>query len=284
MDFNEAWEAASAASNSEALEGSPDLETGGQVSGEGTAADAATGSESAPSYFDIDSVSDQMVKVKVDGEELDVPLGELRSGYMRQSAFTQRTQQLAQERDRLQAAETLATAYENDPIGTVRFLADQHGMSIAQAQAAIEAAGGEEQEGWAQADPRLTAIEQGLAQIQQWQGQQALQQDISRLQNQYGDNFNTVEVINRAMQLRTRDLEGTFMRMQGERAVARQSAEAESAQRTVAQETQRTENKQQLASTVASAASAAGAGATGSGPIKTFEAAFALAKEQHGWP
>jgi hypothetical protein len=272
-DFNEAWDAAVANSHGEALEGSPVSD--GQASGEGT------GSETAPSYFDIDSVGDQVVKVKVDGEEFDVPLNELRNGYMRQAAFTQRTQQLAQERERLQAAETLATAYENDPVGVVTFLAQQHGLTFAQAQAAVDAATGQD-EGWAP-DPRMSAMEQQLQQIQQWQGQQALQQDITRLQNLYGTDFDAVGVINRAMQLRTRDLEGVHLRMLGERSYARQRAEAEAQRRTAAEEEQRTGAKQQLASTVAPSTSAAGAGKTGSGPITSIEAAFSAAKEELGW-
>lgn len=45
----------------------------------------------------------RMVTVKVDGQDVQVPLQEALNGYMRQAAFTKKTQELAQQRQQLQA-------------------------------------------------------------------------------------------------------------------------------------------------------------------------------------
>lgn len=279
VTFQEAFDAAEAESDDTTLASDPVED--GQVEAEGQASEV-----DEPSYFDLDQYGDQLVKIKVDGEELEVPIRELPNGYMRQSAFTQKTQALAAERERLQAAETLAEAYERDPLGTVKFLAQHNGLTLAQAQAQAEAAVAEQEDGWAateQQDPRIAAIEAQLADINQRDARTELERNLASLGSLYGDDFDPNEVVTRAVQLGTTDLEGTFMRIMGERTYARQSAEREVAQRTAEQEAQRTAAKAQLASTVSSASSAAGAGAQGSAPIKTVAEALETALAETGF-
>ena len=50
--------------------------------------------------------------VKVDGEEREVSLDELRDGYQRQSDYNRKTQDLAAERKRLQQAEAIVAALD----------------------------------------------------------------------------------------------------------------------------------------------------------------------------
>ena len=66
--------------------------------------------------------------VKVDGEEQEVSLDELRDGYQRQSDYTRKTQELASERKRLQQAEAIVAALESDPAGTLTALGDDFGV------------------------------------------------------------------------------------------------------------------------------------------------------------
>ena len=66
--------------------------------------------------------------VKVDGEEQEVTLNELRDGYQRQSDYTRKTQELASERKRLQQAEAIVAALESDPAGTLTALGDAFGV------------------------------------------------------------------------------------------------------------------------------------------------------------
>ena len=62
--------------------------------------------------------SGEAYTIKVDGEEQEVSLEELRDGYQRQSDYTRKTQELASERRRLQQAEAIVSSLESDPEGT----------------------------------------------------------------------------------------------------------------------------------------------------------------------
>ena len=68
--------------------------------------------------------------VKVDGENQEVSLEELRDGYQRQSDYTRKTQELASERKRLQQAEAIVSSLETDPNGTLTALADAFGVQM----------------------------------------------------------------------------------------------------------------------------------------------------------
>lgn len=58
-------------------------------------------SEADDGDFDWSEVKDQTITVEVDGEEQEVTLEEARHGYMRTSAFTRKTQELAEQRDQV---------------------------------------------------------------------------------------------------------------------------------------------------------------------------------------
>ena len=68
--------------------------------------------------------------VKIDGEEHQVTMGELQSGYQRQSDYTRKTQELARERERLAQGEAIVQALESDPQGAVTALADAFGVGV----------------------------------------------------------------------------------------------------------------------------------------------------------
>jgi hypothetical protein len=238
-----------------------------------------------PSYFDLEQYGNQVVKIRVDDEDITVPVSELRNGYMRQAAFTQKTQGLAAERARLQAAETLAAAYERNPIETVRFLAQQQGLSLAEAQAQAEAATEEQAEGWANdgyADPRYAALDQRLQAFEQTQAREELGRELTRLGNLYGDDFDPNEVVAAAIQRGSTDLDGVYKQIAFDRLYARKGAEAELAQRSATETAQRTAAKAALGGTVASGSSFNGAGSAGSAPATTVEEAFAAAEAEHG--
>jgi len=104
-------------------------------------------------YLDIDDdLGGKYVKVKVDGEEISVPLAEALQGYQRQEAFTRRTQEVAEQRREAQRAIQLQQALQANPGLTMQILADQAGMNVhdflglssAQQQAAVQGGGDEE--------------------------------------------------------------------------------------------------------------------------------------------
>lgn len=78
--------------------------------------------------FDFDSIKDKTVSVTVNGETFEVPLGELRNGYMRQADYTRKTQQIAAERELIQWAQQLQEAFRVDPAGSLRYLQEQLGL------------------------------------------------------------------------------------------------------------------------------------------------------------
>lgn len=85
-------------------------------------------------YFDWDTVADKPVRVKVQGDELEVPFKELRDGYMRQADYTRKTQELQSLRQRAEWADQVQQAFESDPLGTLRAFEDAFGQPQAASQ------------------------------------------------------------------------------------------------------------------------------------------------------
>lgn len=50
----------------------------------------------------IENIENLLVKVKIQGEEKEVPISELKNGYQRQADYTQKTQELSQERQQIE--------------------------------------------------------------------------------------------------------------------------------------------------------------------------------------
>ena len=64
-------------------------------------------------YLETENYSNHVVRVKLDGEELQVPLSEALAGYQRQADYTRKTQELAEQRSQMQYAATIQTALSN---------------------------------------------------------------------------------------------------------------------------------------------------------------------------
>lgn len=90
---------------------------------------AESDDDDAPAdVFDFDSIKDKTISVTVQGETFEVPLSELRNGYMRQADYTRKTQQIAADAKVVQWAHDLQEAFKNDPQGSIRFLQQQFGV------------------------------------------------------------------------------------------------------------------------------------------------------------
>lgn len=90
---------------------------------------AESDDDDAPAdVFDFDSIKDKTISVTVQGETFEVPLSELRNGYMRQADYTRKTQQVAADAKVVQWAHDLQEAFKNDPQGSIRFLQQQFGV------------------------------------------------------------------------------------------------------------------------------------------------------------
>lgn len=93
------------------------------------------GNEAPPrEYVEVDDPDNRFVRVKVNGEDVEVPFSELQKGYSRESDYTRKTQELAQQRDELGYWTQVAQAMRVDPQATLALLARQHNLTIGQAQ------------------------------------------------------------------------------------------------------------------------------------------------------
>lgn len=145
-----------------------------------------------PNILNLDEYGDHVVDLN--GEL--VPVSELRGGGLRQADYTRKTQELAELRKEAERGITLERSMQVNPEGTLQWLAQQHGLTLAQAQAvANEAQGGED---WWEDSDQPSAMEREVAELRQWREQQDAERQItatfSGLKAKYGDAFNEQEV------------------------------------------------------------------------------------------
>ena len=155
--------------------------------------------------FDFETVKDKLVPVTVNGETFEVPLAELRNGYMRQSDYTRKTQQLAADGEVVRWAKVLQDGFKTDPQGVIQYLASQYGVALTN-----------EPDPWqelVETDPSLTPLvervrqqEQELAELrriaqttEQDRETAAVRAELNEVQAKYPD-FDPAQVIPVALQ------------------------------------------------------------------------------------
>tara|TARA_Y100000310_G_C20390337_1_gene672444 strand:- start:47 stop:715 length:669 start_codon:yes stop_codon:yes gene_type:complete len=147
--------------------------------------------------------------VKVDGQEQQVSLDELRNGYQRQADYTRKTQELASERSRLQQAEAIVQSLEADPAGTLEALGDAFGV----ARATGEPTGAVDP--WDEPDPneqRLATLEARLEQQDRVHRRQQVEKQVEVLKGSYGE-FNASELYQHALKHKIGNLEAALTHM-----------------------------------------------------------------------
>jgi len=194
-------------------------------------------------FLEVDeTTANKYVKVKVDGEEVSVPLNEALQGYSRESAATKRFQEASDMRKEAERAIRLQQAFQTDPGLTVQILAREAGVSVeeflgmspAQQQAAIDDANDQyvdplERQIAEERQARL-AIEERLAQRD---ADERLQRAVGGLKQQYSATDEQVRfVVQQAMQMQL-GVEAFPMIFQ---AMAYQASQQVSAQQTAGQE------------------------------------------------
>lgn len=92
------------------------------------------GSDDADASAETDQPESPTYKITVDGEEIEVPLDELLNGYQRQADYTRKTQELAQQRERLTALDTFEEYLRVDPEGALQRLATAYGVNLGATQ------------------------------------------------------------------------------------------------------------------------------------------------------
>lgn len=236
-----------------------------------------TGTEPDAPVLSVEDYSNHKVAVKLDGEELYVPLNEAIAGYQRQADYTRKTQELAQQREQVTFASALQTALETDPAGTIDLLSRHYGISR---QAAADMVS--EMDDFEDLDPvekRYRELDQRIASFEEAQAAAEVEKEISRLQGKYQD-FEPNEVVTAALRAGTTDLEAVYKQIAFDKIMSRQEMERQARERLSAQDQQVIDAKRQAA-VVSGGSSASGSTVVqDSGPIRSVQDAWAAAKQQ----
>lgn len=141
-------------------------------------------------YVDTEAMGGHLVKVKVNGSDVEMPLKDALQGVMRHEDYTRKTQEIAEARRRLNQADALAAALDADPIGTLKQLATAYDVDVENGFQAMEP------------DPvrdQLRAQEQAIAEMRAASVNQQIQSEVENLRTQYGD-FDVQAVANYAVE------------------------------------------------------------------------------------
>lgn len=221
---------------------------------------------------------------EVDGEPITVD--EARNGYLRQSDYTRKTQELSEQRRRLQNAEILQTALQRDPEATVKALADAYGVSFGQAQSmAKEMSADTDSDLWGAVeepdsrpsepvrDPRLDDLVKWREQQEVAAAQAQIQRELSELSTNYGE-FDEAEVLRFTLENGFPDVTSGFKAMHFDR--------LQNQVRQRQEEAKRVEAKRE-AQTVSPSGSKASVGSTAPTGGMTIRDAWLAARKEHGF-
>jgi hypothetical protein len=246
------------------------------------------GGEPERRYVEVDDPDDRYVRVRVDGEDVEVPYAEALKGYSREADYTRKAQALAQQRQEMQYAVNLQQALQANPEMTLRILAEQYGQPIGQQQPQAPA---EEDEFVDPLERQLHEERQARIALEQRisarEADEELGRAIGQLQSQYQLNDDDVrEVVGAAyrMNLGVEALPMIWKTMAFDRLSARVQAQRTQQEQQQAEEARRTAAKQQAGQLVSSG----GNGANGltnqvdAGGRMTLRQAIEAAFEQSG--
>jgi hypothetical protein len=233
--------------------------------------------------FDVSEFADKHVVVKVDGEEVRVPLSEALAGYQRQADYTRKTQKLSQ-------ASALQSALEANPQATLQLLQQTYGVQAAnQMVASATDEVDDVPEGWDMDDPvarELMSLRSEFAELQRERMERQISETLSGLKEKYGDLFDEQEVIQAAWQRQIQDpaqLEEVFRITAFDKFLARAQAGEQYASQRSAENAAREQAKAALGQVVSSGN---GVPQVHAAPpveqINSFEDAFNAAKRALG--
>ena len=204
--------------------------------------------------------------VKIDGEEQQVTLEELQNGYQRQADYTRKTQEIAVERERLQQAEAIVSALENDPSGTLQTLARSFNVDTFDQPQTNE--DGYELDA---TEKKLVELENKLAKQEQAQRVQQVEREVDTLQEKYGE-FDRKELLNHALKHGIPNLEAAYTHMRFN--------EVKSTADKLTQEQEITNKKREAAVVAPGGSTQSGTTPEPTPKVTSLREAFALAKQQ----
>jgi hypothetical protein len=223
-----------------------------------------------PDFFDYTDVADKVVKIQVNGEEVTVPLQEALAGYQRQADYTRKTQELSEQRKQVEFAATLAQSLQEDPAGTLQALQQHYGVGTVTTTP-------EEEEWLDPAEKQMRQLEQRIQAFEQSKAMDDLKRTIDTLQSKYGEDFNSDEVVAKAIATGMTDLEAVFKQVAFDKIYSKASESSKK----LADEQARVQAKRSATIVSTGASSKGGNPAATTAPKTVFEA-FEQAKKGLG--
>jgi len=218
--------------------------------------------------FDVTEYGDKVVRLQVDGEEVVVPVKEALAGYQRQADYTRKTQDLSQQKQQVQFASALQEALDKDPASTVELLRNHYGLN----NEVVEE--DEYMDPW---EKQYREVNKRLQSFEESQALQDIEKTVSRLQNNYGEDFDPNEVVAKALATGNNDLEAVYKQIAFDRLWENQKQMNAKSQK----EKQIVESKRQTG-IVSGAGTSAATTTSSSAPVSSLRDAFDLAKRQLG--
>lgn len=136
--------------------------------------------------------------VKVRGQEQEVDLDELISGYQRQADYTRGTQELAEAKQQLEAAEALWNLVHNDPKQALEAIEEHFAEQLT----------GEPPD---ERDQRLRELEEFAEEQRQQAIEAQVASEIRELQKAYEDDFDGDELLEYAIEHKIGNLEAAYL-------------------------------------------------------------------------
>ena len=209
--------------------------------------------------------------VKIDGEEQQVSLEELQNGYQRQADYTRKTQEIAAERERLHQAESIVSALEYDPAGTLQTLASSFNVNMGGNQPANDEYISSSWEEPDQTSLKIAELEGKVARQEQIHRVQQVEREVNTLQEKYGE-FNRRDLLNHAVKNRIPNLEAAYAHWQ--------FGDVKSVADKLSQEQEITSKKRDAAVVSAGGSTQSGTESEPTPNVSSLRDAFALAKQQ----
>ena len=254
---------------------SDELVTTQSVEPEGSPVTESVSESPNTPILSVEEYSNYRVPIKLDGEDLEVPLSEALAGYQRQADYTRKTQELAQQKEQFQFATALQSALDNDPAATIELLSKHYGISRQAVSEMI--ADGEDFDSLDPTEQKYRELDKRLASFEDYQSKQEIEREVQRLKSKYED-FNINEVVTTALRVNSTDLEGTYKQIAFDKMMAK--AELERQAREVQQQKENSLLESKRQASVVSGGSSATASTTSESfePITSVAEAWAAAK------
>ncbi len=236
----------------------------GPLEGDNQGGTVDEGDASLEPDFDWSAHADEHVTVRIDGQEVRVPLKEALAGYSRQEDYTRKTQALSLEREEVATAKALKNALDADPQRTIAALQGLYGVQATKEMVA------EVQEYDDPSESRLAQLEQRFAQQEQERQRATI---VAEARSAVAASGMTGVTENDLLAFATENQIGNLK-------TAARLMKVEQAELGAVETTKKNDAK--LRTGVVDRGTGRAPGSTGAPQVKTLADAFRLAKKQHG--